>query len=63
MELTFSEYKIISLLDSGANRSILRHTEFDQICKNMGRTVILTKTVDLCSVTGDQINVLSVAMS
>ena len=56
--LKFSKCSITSLLDSGASRSLLRRQEFDVICKQMGRHPILSKTVDLCAVTGHQLKVL-----
>ena len=58
VELNFSKCYIYSLLDSGAARTILRRQEFNKICKQLGRQPILSKTVDLCAVTGDQLKVL-----
>ena len=58
IELSFNEHKILSLIDSGASRSILRRQEFDAICKHIGRTPILTKAIDLCAVTGHPLKVL-----
>ena len=58
VSLQFSKCHIYSLINSGASRSILRRQEFDAICKSLGRTPILSKTIDLCAVTGHQLNVL-----
>ena len=58
VELSFNDHKVLSLIDSGASRSILRCQEFDAICKQIGRTPILAKTIDLCAVTGHPLKVL-----
>ena len=48
----------MAMIDSGASRTILRRSEFDMICKYLGRTPVLSKTIDLCAVTGHPIKVL-----
>ena len=48
----------MAMIDSGASRTILRRKEFDTMCKYLGRTPVLSKTIDLCAVTGHPITVL-----
>ena len=56
--MTFSNIVVPCLLDSGAAVTVLGRSELYKICKNMGRSPILSKTVRLCGVTGHNLEVL-----
>ena len=58
VELSLGHHRTLALLDSGASRTILRRSEFDIICKSLGRTPNLSKSVDLFAITGHPITVL-----
>ena len=58
VELSLGQHRTRALLDTGASRTILRRSEFNLICKTLGRTPILSKTINLCAVTGHPIKVL-----
>ena len=58
MELSLGQHRTRALLDTGASRTILRRSEFNYICKYLGRTPVLAKSIDLCAVTGHPITVL-----
>ena len=48
----------MALVDTGASHSLLRRSTFQQLCSTSGRRPILQKTVQLCGVTGHNIEVL-----
>ena len=47
----------MALVDTGASHSVLRRSTFQNICKTTGRSTILKKTVQLCGVTGHNLQV------
>ena len=47
----------MALVDTGATHSVLRRSTFQHICKATGRCPVLKKTVQLCGVTGHNLQV------
>ncbi len=56
--LNFYHHKIETLIDTGASRTLLRRSEYLDICKRTRRQPILKPTVELCSLTGHALKVL-----